>query len=129
MPDPDGDLREELQYHLDRRAEANRAQGMSPAEADRLARRQTGNPTWFQEEMRAMRIPAWLESVARDLAYATRSFARTPAFTVAAVAALALGIGSTTAVFSVVDRLLFRPLPYLDESRLVSLGMAHLQQC
>jgi predicted permease len=64
-----------------------------------------------------------MESLARDLRYAARGLLRTPAFTLAAVSALALGIGAGTAVFSVVDRLLFRSLPYPDAERLVSFGM------
>jgi putative ABC transport system permease protein len=63
------------------------------------------------------------EILAQDVRYATRALLRTPAFTLAAVLAMALGIGAGTAVFSVVDRILFRPLPYPDDGRLISLGM------
>jgi len=115
--DPDDELREELQYHLDRRAELDRA-----TKAD--ARRQFGNVTQTQEELRAMRIPIWLDGLRQDLAYAIRAFTRTPGFTAASVIALALGIGSVTAVFSVIDPLLFRPLPYEHAERLASVGMA-----
>ena len=113
----DAELREELEYHLDRRAELDQS-----TQAD--AKRQFGNPTYIQEEMRAMRIPIWLDGLRQDLAYAIRTFTRTPGFTAASIIALALGIGSVTAVFSVVDPLLFRPLPYNDANRLVSIGMA-----
>ncbi len=71
-----------------------------------------------------MRIPLWLDGLRQDLAYALRTFTKTPGFTAASIVALALGIGSVTAVFSVVDPLLFRPLPYADADRLVSIGMA-----
>ena len=64
-----------------------------------------------------------METLAQDLRHAVRGFLRTPAFTVAAVSALAVGIGAGTAVFSVVDRLLFRSLPYPDAERLLSVGM------
>ena len=70
-----------------------------------------------------MSIPVWLEQLGQDLRYALRGFARAPAFTLTAVAALAVGIGASTAVFSFVDRILFRPLPYVNERELVWLGM------
>ena len=107
----DDELREELAYHLDRRA----------AETDPAsARRAFGNPTQAYEDLRAMNIPVWFESLMQDLTYALRGLRRALASTLA----LALGIGSTTAVFSVVDRLLLRPLPVHDEASLVSLGMS-----
>ena len=113
----DDDLREEIEYHLERRAALDNSTRAA-------ARRQFGNPTQIQEELRAMRIPIWLDGMRQDLAYAVRTFTRTPGFTAASIIALALGIGSVTAVFSVVDPLLFRPLPYAHEDRLVSIGMA-----
>ncbi len=70
-----------------------------------------------------MQTTRFLESLIQDLRYAVRGFARTPMFTLTAVFAAALGIGATTAVFSVVDRILFRSLPYPNEDRLVSAGM------
>ncbi len=71
------------------------------------------------------RLPAmpWFETILQDIRYALRGFRRAPVFTITAAAAIALGIGASTAVFSVVDRILFRPLPYPDSSRLVSFGM------
>jgi hypothetical protein len=65
-----------------------------------------------------------VETLTQDIRYALRGFARNPAFKLTAVAAIALGIGATTAVFSVVDRILFRSLPFPDDERLVSLGFA-----
>ena len=62
-------------------------------------------------------------TVAQDVRYALRGFRRNPVFTVTVIATLALGIGATTAVFSVVDRILFRPLPYAHDDRLVSVGL------
>ncbi|HEY3742674.1 MAG TPA: ABC transporter permease [Bryobacteraceae bacterium] len=115
--DPDAELREELAYHLDRRAELDKTNPTA-------ARRQFGNVTQTQEEMRTMRIPIWLDGLRQDLAYAARTFTRTPGFTLASVVALALGIGAVTAVFSVVDPLLFRPLPYKNADQIVSVGMS-----
>jgi putative ABC transport system permease protein len=71
-----------------------------------------------------MRLAGFVDSVVQDIRYAARGFLRTPAFTIAAVLAIALGIGATTAVFSVVDRILFRALPYRDAGRLVSVGLS-----
>src|SRR5260370_11775528 len=70
-----------------------------------------------------MRLTTLLESLIQDLRYGVRGFARNPMFTLTAIFAAALGIGATTAVFSVVDRILFRSLPYAGEDRLVSVGM------
>jgi putative ABC transport system permease protein len=70
-----------------------------------------------------MHLPTFFETLLQDLRYTARGLARNPMFAVTAIFAAALGIGSTTAVFSVVDRILFRSLPYPDENRLVSIGM------
>ena len=67
----------------------------------------------------------WIGTVLQDVRYALRGFRRNPLFTMSVLVTLALGIGATTAVFSVVDRILFRPLPYADPSRIVSVGMVH----
>ena len=113
----DDEIREELEYHLARRAELDQTDFTQ-------ARRKFGNPTLLQEDLRGLRIPIWCDALRQDLAYAFRTFTHTPGFTTAAVLALALGIGSVTAVFSVVDPLLFRALPYHDADRLVAVGMA-----
>ena len=117
------DFREEIEFHVDMRAELNRQAGAASEEARESARRQFGNATVIQEEMRRMHVNTFLESLLQDLRYAARGFARQPLFTLTAVFAAALGIGSATAVFSVVDRILFRSLPYAQDDRLVSLGM------
>lgn len=119
----DDDYREEIDFHLDSRAEMNREAGMGEREAHDSARRQFGNATVIKEEMRRMHVDIFFEGLLQDLRYAIRGFARQPLFTLTAVFAAALGIGSTTAVFSVVDRILFRSLPYPEDDRLVSVGM------
>ena len=68
-------------------------------------------------------MPAWIEYTFQDLRYALRGLRRSPGFTLTAVLAAAVAIGASTAIFSAVDRILFRPLPYRDEARLVSAGM------
>jgi putative ABC transport system permease protein len=119
----EGDVPEEIAVHLAMRAELNRQAGMPPETAESAARRQFGNTTLIGEEMRGMHVNTFLESLAQDVRYALRGFLRNPIFTLTAVLAAALGIGSSTAVFSVVDRILFRSLPYPNDDRLVSVGM------
>jgi putative ABC transport system permease protein len=119
----DRELADELKFHVEMRTRENVAAGMSPEEARYAALRQFGNVGAVREETREMWRLAWLESIGQDARYGMRSFRRSPAFTVTALVAIALGIGSTTAVFSVVDRLLFRNLPYPDADRLVTWGV------
>src|ERR1700739_4976358 len=108
------EIHEEVESHLAMRAEMNRDAGMPAEEARHRARRQFGNTALIEEETRRMRGFPWLESVAQDVRYALRGFGRSPVFTATAALTIALGIGASTAVFSLVDRLLFRPLPYPD---------------
>src|SRR3984957_8727843 len=77
------------------------------------------------EQCERQRLGWWISTVVQDIRYALRGFRRNPLFTISVLVTLALGIGATTAVFSVVDRILFRPLPYADPSRIVSLGTVH----
>jgi predicted permease len=115
--------RDEMESHIAMRAEANERAGMTPDEARKAAERAFGNRGLISEEVRAVKVPIWLDQMAQDLRYATRGFMRSPGFTLVAVAALAVGIGTSTAVFSFVDRILFRPLPYANEHELVWFGM------
>ena len=70
-------------------------------------------------------IAGWIETVVQDLRYAARGLSKAPGFTLTAVLTLALGIGGTTAVFSAIDALLLRPLPYPDPNRLVALSISY----
>jgi hypothetical protein len=117
------DWGEELESHIAMRAERNREAGMAPEEARRAAERAFGNRTLVAERVRAVHVPEWLEQLGQDLRYGWRGLRRSPGFTAAAVAAIALGIGATTAVFSFTDRILFRSLPYANEHELVWFGM------
>lgn len=117
------DWRDELEAHLAMRAERNEQQGMAPADARRAAERAFGNRTRIAEEVRAVHVPVWLDQLRQDLLYALRGLRRSPTFTLAAAGAIALGIGAATAVFSFTDRILFRPLPYVNEHELVWFGM------
>ena len=118
----DAEVSEEIRFHLESRAALNRASGMSEEGAFDAARRQFGNRTIAQEAARRMHVNDLFESIAQDAQYAVRGFLKNPVFTATAILAMALGIGSTTAVFSVIDRILFRPLPYPNAERLVSFG-------
>jgi predicted permease len=121
--DTDAELREELNSHLELRSELNRESGMSPEAARAAARRQFGNTALVHEEARRMHVNQFLETVTQDLRYALRGLRRNPVFALSAILALALGIGGATAVFSAVDRILFRALPYSEPDRLVSVGI------
>ncbi len=117
----DGEIADELRDHLERAIEAHQSQGISPEEARRLALRDLGGLTQTIESTRAVRA-TWLDTVWRDVAYGVRVLRRSPRFTVTALTLLVLGIGSTTAIFSIAYAVLVRPLPYADAERLVFLA-------
>jgi putative ABC transport system permease protein len=113
----------ELQSHIDEHAEEGMRSGLSAAEARRQALLRIGGAEQARQYYRDRATLPWLESAIRDVRYALRGFRRNPVFAVTAILTLALGIGATTAVFSVVDRILFRPLPFAHDDQLVSVGL------
>lgn len=113
----------ELEGNLAEQIDEGVRSGLSEAEARRRALVRVGGVEQVRQAYRDRATLPWLESILRDVRYAVRGFRRNPVFAVTAILTLALGIGATTAVFSVVDRILFRPLPYAHDDRLVSVGL------
>jgi predicted permease len=118
----EAEWREELESHQMFREEWNRDRGLAPNEARNLARKQLGGSLRALEAVRAVHVAAWRDSLLQDCRYGLRGFRKSPAFSAIAIATIALGIGAATAVFSVVDPLLFRSLPYPNDHQLVSVG-------
>lgn len=116
--DLDAELAEELQYHLDRLTEIEIAKGLSPEQARTAARRQLGNVTSHKEQSRDRWSWSQMEILWQDLRFAARSLAKAPGFTATAVITLTLGIGASTAIFSVVNSVILQPLSFSDGGRL-----------
>ncbi len=117
--DRDKDLDRELASHLELEAEEQRESGLPPEEAHYAARRTFGNTALVKEDVRAIWSVVWLERFAQDLKYGARLLRKNPGFTLIAVLTLALGIGANTAIFSAIDALMLRPLPFTAADQLV----------
>lgn len=122
--DRDADLEDEFAAHLDLLAEENIRRGMSEKEAQYAARREFGSLEQIKELYRERRGLPMLETFLQDLRFGARLLRKNAAFTTIAVLTLALGIGATTSIFSVVNTLLLRPLPFADSNRIVMLQEA-----
>src|SRR5260370_7978946 len=119
----DGDLDAEFRAHLEMLAGENVRKGMTPEEALHAARREFGGLEQAKELYREQRSIPFLDALLQDLRFALQGLGKRPGFALVAILTLALGIGSTTAAFTVVDRILFPTLPYPHYTRLLSFGV------
>jgi predicted permease len=116
------DLSEEIEQHLTEKIEILMAEGMSHEQAKHTARREFGNVTRIEERSRETWMWPMVESVGADARFAIRQLRKNPGFAVTTILTLALGIGATTAIFSLVNAVLLRPLPFSEQDRLMWLS-------
>jgi hypothetical protein len=114
-------LEKELSFHLEQHTSQLVARGWAPDEARRQARLALGGPEQVKEKCRDARGTRWLEDLLQDSRYALRTLQQRPGFAVVALIVLALGIGATTVMFTVINSVLLRPLAYPEPERLVTL--------
>ena len=122
------EIDEEFRFHVDMETEENVRRGFDPTEARRLALVAFGGEDRWREETRGSRGTGWIEDGMRDARFAFRALARTPAFALATLGTIALGVGATTAIFSVVHGVVLAPLPYPDADELVTVWMRNPAQ-
>jgi predicted permease len=114
-------LNNELQFHIEQQTAENVSHGMPPEEARFAALRMFGNPAQLQEETSSTWSWNWLEGLWRDVRYGVRTLMRAPGFSLTAILVMALGIGASTSLFTIVRSVLLRPLPFREPDKLVML--------
>ena len=119
----DGEVAEEIRFHLEARIRDNLAAGMSAGEARQDALRRFGGELQAREQTRNADLILWLETVGQDVRGALRNLAKNPGITAVAAISLALGIGANTAIFSAIQAILLRPLPYREPAKLAMLWL------
>lgn len=122
------EIEEELRFHVDMETEEHIRLGRDPTDARRRALASFGGQDRWREETRAVRRTGWLEDWLRDARLAARGLRRAPAFALAALATITLGVGATTAIFSVVQGVVLAPLPYPEADELVTVWMRNPSQ-
>jgi len=118
----DADLEDELRAHIDLATEENLRRGMNEREARRQAIRSFGGVTQTRERYREQRGLPMLEEMKRDVRFGFRQLQRSPGFAITAILTLALGVGANTAIFTLIDSIILRPLPFPHQDRLVTLS-------
>jgi predicted permease len=124
----DNELRDEMRDHLERRAAALREKGLPEAEAQRQAFVRFGNVTQLHEQSREIRLSTVVETTLQDIRYAWRGMLKSPAFAATAILSLALAIGANTAIYSIVDAAILRPLPVSEPDRLFTLATPEVRK-
>jgi len=114
--------------HVERRAAALRTKGLSPADAEREAILRFGNVTQLREQSREIRLSSILETTIQDIRYAGRGMLKSPAFALTAILSLGLAIGANTAIYSIIDAAMLRPLPVQQPERLFTLTIPDIDQ-